>query len=48
MKAEKIDLLNVSRAAVKNLRVSPRKLGLVAALIKNLHVSDALMQLTFS
>lgn len=48
MKAEKIDLFNTCRAAIKNLRVSPRKLGLVAGLIKNLHVSDALMQLTFS
>jgi len=49
MKVEKnIDMLNFSSASVRNLRVSPRKLGLVAGLIRNLHVNNALMQLTFS
>lgn len=49
MKAEKtIESFNISTAAVRNLRVSPRKLGLVAGLIRNLHVNNALMQLSFS
>lgn len=48
MKAEKNDMLSTSTAAVKNLRVSPRKLGLVAGLIRNLHVNNALIQLSFS
>lgn len=49
MKTEnKIEMFNTSCAKVNNLRVSPRKLGLVAGLIRNLHVSNALMQLSFS
>lgn len=49
MKAEKnINMFNTSSAMANNLRVSPRKLGLVAGLIRNLHVSNALIQLTFS
>lgn len=49
MKAEKnTDMFNVSNASIRNLRVSPRKLGLVAGLIRNLHVNNALMQLSFS
>lgn len=49
MKAEKtIESFNISTAAIRNLRVSPRKLGLVAGLIRNLHVNNALMQLSFS
>lgn len=47
MKAERLDF-GSANAAANNLRVSPRKLGLVAGLIRNLHVSDALMQLSFS
>ncbi len=43
-----IDMFNTASAAINNLRVSPRKLGLVAGLIRNLHVSNALMQLSFS
>lgn len=39
---------NVAIATAKNLRVSPRKLGLVAGLIRNTHVNTALMQLSFS
>lgn len=49
MKEEKnLDMFGVSTASVRNLRVSPRKLGLVAGLIRNLHVNNALMQLSFS
>ncbi len=49
MKTEKnIDMFNTSNAIANNLRVSPRKLGLVAGLIRNLHVSNALIQLSFS
>ncbi len=49
MKAEKnIDMFNTSTAIANNLRVSPRKLGLVAGLIRNLHVNNALVQLSFS
>jgi large subunit ribosomal protein L22 len=49
MKAEKkIDMLSTSTASANNLRVSPRKLGLVAGLIRNMHVNNALVQLSFS
>jgi len=48
MKAEKNDMLNTSTASANNLRVSPRKLGLVAGLIRNMHVNNALVQLSFS
>ncbi len=49
MKAEKnLDMFNISTATANNLRVSPRKLGLVAGLIRNLHVNNALIQLSFS
>lgn len=50
MKTEKnnIEMFNTSTAIAKNLRVSPRKLGLVADLIRNLHVNNALVQLSFS
>lgn len=41
-------LVNTSTAIANNLRVSPRKLGLVAGLIRNLNVSNALIQLSFS
>ncbi|MEK6734343.1 MAG: 50S ribosomal protein L22 [Pseudomonadota bacterium] len=41
-------MFNISTATAKNLRVSPRKLGLVAGLIRNLHVNNALVQLSFS
>lgn len=34
-------------ASIKSLRVSPRKLGYVAALIRNLKVEQALVQLSF-
>lgn len=36
------------KALSKKLRTSPRKLNLVAASIRNMKVSDALVQLTFS
>lgn len=47
---EKKDINNFSTATAlaNNLRVSPRKLGLVAGLIRNMHVSNALIQLSFS
>jgi large subunit ribosomal protein L22 len=49
MKARKdFDMFSTSSAAANNLRVSPRKLGLVAGLIRNMHVSNALIQLSFS
>ncbi len=49
MKARKdFDRFNTSSAMANNLRVSPRKLGLVAGLIRNIHVSNALIQLSFS
>lgn len=38
----------VAKAAARLLRVSPRKLNLVAASIRNAKVADALVQLTFS
>lgn len=37
-----------AKAITKNIRVSPRKLNLVAGFIRNMKVSDALIQLTFS
>jgi len=37
-----------SQAIVSNLRVSPRKLNLVAGLIRNLSAQDAVATLTFS
>ncbi len=37
-----------AQAVVSNLRVSPRKLNLVAALIRNLPASQAVATLTFS
>ena len=39
---------NSAIAIAKSLRVSPRKLNLVASSIRNLKVADALVQLTFS
>ena len=39
---------NVAFASIKNLRVSPRKLNLIAGLIRSQHVSKAIMQLSFS
>jgi len=49
MKVRKdFDMFSTSSAAANNLRVSPRKLGLVAGLIRNMHVSNALIQLSFS
>jgi large subunit ribosomal protein L22 len=37
-----------ANAKVSNIKVSPRKLGLVAALIKGMKAGDALVQLQFS
>lgn len=48
MNTKQKNIFNTSSAMAKNLRVSPRKLGLVAGLIRNKHVNDALVQLTFS
>ncbi len=39
---------NSANAVAKSLRVSPRKLNLVAASIRNMKVADALVQLQFS
>lgn len=39
---------NEAKAESKMLRISPRKLGLVAGLIRGLDVKQALAQLTFS
>jgi large subunit ribosomal protein L22 len=36
------------KASSKALRISPRKLNLVAGLIRNMSVSEAMVQLTFS
>jgi len=40
--------VNSATAVAKSLRVSPRKLNLVATSIRNMKVSEALVQLTFS
>jgi large subunit ribosomal protein L22 len=37
-----------SHAIAKSIRVSPRKLNLVASFIRNMKASDALVQLSFS
>lgn len=37
-----------SRAIAKNLRISPQKLNLVAAMIRTKHVNDAMKILSFS
>lgn len=39
---------NFATAKAKSIRVSPRKLNLVVAFIRNMKVSEALVQLTFS
>lgn len=39
---------NEAKAVINRLRVSPRKLNLVAGLIRGMDVSSALTQLTFS
>ncbi len=39
---------NETSATVKRLRISPRKLNLVAGMIRGMNVSNALTQLTFS
>jgi large subunit ribosomal protein L22 len=39
---------NQATATIKNLRVSPQKLNLVAGLIRGKHVSEAVTQLEFS
>ncbi|WP_341763937.1 50S ribosomal protein L22 [Candidatus Tisiphia endosymbiont of Beris chalybata] len=39
---------NSAIAIVKSIRVSPRKLNLVATSIRNMKVAEALVQLTFS
>jgi large subunit ribosomal protein L22 len=43
-----LEMFNTSTAIANNLRVSSRKLGLVAGLIRNMHVNNALVQLSFS
>lgn len=39
---------NEARAVLRNMRISPQKLNLVAGLIRGCHVSDALGKLEFS
>jgi len=39
---------NFATAKANSIRVSPRKLNLVASFIRNMKVSEALVQLTFS
>lgn len=39
---------NEARAVLRNLRTSPRKLNLVAAMIRGMNVQEALTQLTFN
>ena len=39
---------NLVKASIKRLRTSPQKLNLVAAMIRNMKTSDALVQLSFS
>ena len=39
--------MKYSVASIKSLKVSPRKLSLVANLIRNIGVADALKRLTF-
>jgi large subunit ribosomal protein L22 len=39
---------NSAKAIARSLRVSPRKLNLVASFIRNMKASDALVQLAFS
>ncbi|RYE05960.1 MAG: 50S ribosomal protein L22 [Rickettsiaceae bacterium] len=39
---------NSAKAIAKSLRISPRKLNLLAASIRNLNVKDAIVQLMFS
>ena len=38
----------LAKASIRRLRTSPQKLNLVTAMIRNMKVSDALVQLTFS
>ncbi len=38
----------VAKASIKRLKTSPQKLNLVVAMIRNMEVSKALVQLTFS
>ncbi len=39
---------NLVKASAKSLRVSPRKLGLLASMIRNMDINDAIVQLSFS
>lgn len=43
-----IDNAQVAKASIKSLRISPRKLNLVASFIRGMKVQNALAQLTFS
>ena len=47
-KTERALPANEAKAVVRNLRTSPRKLNLVAEMIRGMKVSQALTQLTFT
>ena len=47
-KTERALAANEAKAVVRQIRVSPQKLNLVAAMIRGMRVSDAINQLTFS
>lgn len=48
LRENSMENLNSAKSIVKSLRVSPRKLNLVAQSIRNMKVEDAIVQLSFS
>jgi large subunit ribosomal protein L22 len=42
------DSMLLVKASIRKLRVSPQKLNLVASMIRNMNVANAIVQLTFS
>jgi large subunit ribosomal protein L22 len=48
LRENNMENLNSAKSIVKSLRVSPRKLNLVAQSIRNMKVEDAMVQLSFS
>ena len=47
-KTEQLEKKQLVKASARNLRISPRKLRLVTNLVKNMRLSDALVQLQFT